>query len=110
MLSRSQIMINLRDKDRQRINEITQKCFKCPIEIWAYGSRVNGNSHEASDLDIVIHSEGKTLQLRNEFNLFQKEIENSNIPIIVQSFLWSSLPENMQGVILKNYEILFKRT
>ena len=29
----------------------------CPeAEIWAYGSRLNGNAHEGSDLDLIIKS------------------------------------------------------
>ena len=26
------------------------------VEVWAYGSRVNGTAHEASDLDLVLRS------------------------------------------------------
>ncbi|MCY3777616.1 MAG: nucleotidyltransferase domain-containing protein, partial [Candidatus Aminicenantes bacterium] len=26
------------------------------VEVWAYGSRVNGQSHEGSDLDLVLRS------------------------------------------------------
>lgn len=103
-------MINLRNTDKDRLLEISRKCFRSPIDIWAYGSRVNGNSHEASDLDIVIYTEEKAPQLHNEFSLFQEEIENSNIPIIVQSFLWSSLPKNMQNVILENHEVIFSNS
>ena len=25
------------------------------VEVWAYGSRVNGQSHDGSDLDLVLH-------------------------------------------------------
>ena len=28
------------------------------VEVWAYGSRVSGRSHDASDLDLVLRSPG----------------------------------------------------
>ena len=41
----------LRVKDREAISQIARESFSTPIEIWAYGSRVNGHAHQASDLD-----------------------------------------------------------
>ena len=31
-------------------------------EVWAYGSRVNGRSHDASDLDIVLRARPNTTE------------------------------------------------
>ena len=28
------------------------------VEVWAYGSRVSGRSHDASDLDLVLRAPG----------------------------------------------------
>ena len=28
------------------------------VEVWAYGSRVNGRSHDGSDLDLVLRGPG----------------------------------------------------
>ena len=42
----------LRDKDRQALLQIFSST-KTPMEIWAYGSRVNGTVHSGSDLDLV---------------------------------------------------------
>jgi len=41
----------LRAKDRRQICAIAARIFQEPVEIWAYGSRVDGTAHDASDLD-----------------------------------------------------------
>lgn len=45
----------LRDKDRRTLCEIFETS-PLPIEVWAYGSRVNGTAHDASDLDLVVRT------------------------------------------------------
>jgi predicted nucleotidyltransferase len=45
----------LRNKDRERLIAIFETS-PVPIEVWAYGSRVNGSAHEGSDLDLVIRT------------------------------------------------------
>jgi len=77
----------------------------CPkAEIWAYGSRLNGNAHEGSDLDLVIKSFNE-----EEKYLFElKEILNeSNIPFIVDIHEYNYLPDSFKEEILKKYLIIF---
>ena len=46
-------MMNLKEKHLQILLEIFEGY--CPkAEIWAYGSRVYGDSHSGSDLDLVV--------------------------------------------------------
>ena len=53
-------------------------------EVWAYGSRVTGKSHEGSDLDLVLRS--PTMEPLDEGCLDLIEaLEQSSIPILVQS-------------------------
>jgi len=101
------MMINLRDKDRQSLCQIADKCFKTTIEIWAYGSRVNGDSHDASDLDIVIVTQDETKLSIDELFNFQQQIQESNIPILVQVMDWNKIPESFHGNILKKYEVIY---
>ena len=77
----------------------------CPdAEIWAYGSRINGEAHEASDLDLVVKS-------FNDVNksLFElKELINdSDIPIIVEILDFNNVPASFQKEILKDYVVIF---
>jgi predicted nucleotidyltransferase len=100
-------MTNLRKKDRENICRIAENCFKDPIEIWTYGSRVTDDSHDASDLDLVIRtSDLKPLDWR-ELMDFQEQIRESNIPIVVQAFDWAKLPDSFHTNILKKYELLY---
>ena len=52
-------------------------------EVWAYGSRVTGESHDGCDLDLVVR--GPELKpLGDAFFQLLEAIEKSNIPILVQ--------------------------
>lgn len=72
-------------------------------EVWAYGSRVNGMSHDASDLDLVLRSPDltpiPTLQLTDLAEAFQL----SNIPILVEARDWARLPESFHQEIERDY-------
>ena len=75
------------------------------VEVWAYGSRVNGRRHEGSDLDLVLRS--PTLEPLGEgfFDLLEA-IEKSNIPILVQAYDWARLPESFHREIERDYVVL----
>ncbi|WP_353572995.1 nucleotidyltransferase domain-containing protein [Candidatus Albibeggiatoa sp. nov. BB20] len=99
----------LREKDRLAIIALAEASFSSSLEIWAYGSRVNGDAHESSDLDLVIR--GVNLQAidTEEFSHFVEALRESNIPILVQVFDWFMLPETFHRNILKKHEILFSK-
>lgn len=101
-------MIHLRSKDNKAICKIAEESFSTPIEILAYGSRVNGDSHDASDLDIVIRKSINTEIIWDEFIEFKERLDDSTIPILIQSFIWKMLPETFHKNILQKYEVLFK--
>jgi len=64
-------MLNLRQKDHKSLCDIAKECFKTPIEIWAYGSRVNGDSHDASDLDLVVCTDDSEILAYEELLTFK---------------------------------------
>jgi predicted nucleotidyltransferase len=100
-------MLDIREKDHKTLCNIAKECFKTPIEIWAYGSRVNGDNHDASDLDLVIRTADLApLDFRELFD-FQEQLQESNIPILVQVMDWNKIPESFHSNILKNYEVLY---
>ncbi|MCD8077220.1 MAG: nucleotidyltransferase domain-containing protein [Lachnospiraceae bacterium] len=77
----------------------------CPkAEIWAYGSRVKGESHPASDLDLVVKSfsdKDKSLtQLRALLN-------DSDIPFLIDIQEYDRLPASFQQEIERNYVRIF---
>ena len=73
----------------------------CPdADIWAYGSRVHGDAHSGSDLDLVVKDfHSKTANL---FKL-KELLSESNIPFIVDIHEFDKLPKSFQDEILKNY-------
>ena len=78
------------------------------IEVWAYGSRVSGRSHEASDLDLVLR--GPTLEpLGDGFFDLLEAIQQSSIPILVQAHDWARLPESFHREIERDYVVLMER-
>ena len=97
----------LRDKDRELIVSLAKETLKHPSSLWAYGSRVTGEAHDTSDLDLVIVSkDGQKIDI-DEFIDFKEALQNSNIPILTQVFDWHRLPESFHKNILVNYEEIF---
>ena len=75
------------------------------VEVWAYGSRVNGESHEGSDLDLALR--GSALEpLDGGFYDLLEAIEKSNIPILVQAHDWAMLPESFHREIERDYVVV----
>lgn len=76
-------------------------------EVWAYGSRINGENHEGSDLDLVLRS--PTLEpLGTAFTDLVEAFRESNIPILVQASDWAMLPESFHREIARSYVVLQK--
>ena len=98
----------IREKDKEAIIEIAQSIFQTPLEILAYGSRVNGKAHSTSDLDLVVRTYHQKELDSNELLHFKKTLRESNIPIIVQVLDWGRIPESFHENIMKNYEVLTK--
>ena len=77
------------------------------VEVWAYGSRVNGRSHDGSDLDLVLR--GPALEpLDGGFYDLLEAIKKSNIPILVQAYDWAMLPESFHREIERDYVVVQK--
>ena len=73
------------------------------IEVWAYGSRVNGKAHSASDLDMVIFSGPEQAMVIAEL---REALEDSNLPFRVDLFVWDQVPENFRKVIRERYVVV----
>lgn len=63
------------------------------FEVWAYGSRVTGQCHEASDLDLVLIHPAKPEESRCDslFELKEALLESS-LPIGVDVMDWARVP------------------
>lgn len=96
----------LREKDRQTLLQIFSS-VTLPVEVWAFGSRVDGNAHSGSDLDLVVFTRDKKKFPAEVLMKFREKITESNIPILVDLFDWDRLPENFHINIEAKYEVLF---
>ena len=78
------------------------------VEVWAYGSRVTGESHEGSDLDLVLR--GPALApLGTEYLDLIDALQDSNIPILVEARDWARLPESFHREIQRRYVVVQQR-
>jgi predicted nucleotidyltransferase len=75
-------------------------------DVWAYGSRVNGDHYDASDLDLVVHFPSN--QPRDPFKLasLREAFSESNLPIIVQLVDWDRIPQAFKNEILVRYAVV----
>jgi uncharacterized protein len=96
----------LRDKDKKLLLEIFS-ALDYPVEVWAYGSRVDGTAHEGSDLDLVIITHDKAKLPIDIFLEIKEKISESNIPILVELFDWARLPKSFHKNIEACHEVLF---
>ena len=76
------------------------------IEVWAYGSRVDGSNHDASDLDLVLRTPDLTPVSVNVISRLREAFDESNLPIIVDIHDWARLPEAYHKEIKRSYYVL----
>lgn len=96
----------IRNKDMETLHSIFSS-FNLPFEVWAYGSRVSGEAHEGSDLDIVVRGTNLQQMPIDIFMQLKEKIKYSNIPIVVDLFEWTRLPESFHKNIEANHEVIF---
>lgn len=75
-------------------------------EVWAYGSRVNGNGHDASDLDLVVRQPNDLKQETPELGETQEAMSESNLPIRVEIIDWARLPSSFHREIEQAYVVV----
>ena len=76
------------------------------VEVWAYGSRVNGRSHDGSDLDLVLLGPGLKEIPTGQLGDFEEAVRESTIPFLVEARDWARLPERFHREIERNYVVL----
>ncbi|MEQ1601059.1 MAG: nucleotidyltransferase domain-containing protein [Methylophilaceae bacterium] len=79
-------------------------------EVWAYGSRVNGDFYDASDLDLVVRQPDDLHQRQTNLGAVKEAFTESNLPIMVQLVDWASIPQAFHAEILAKYVVLQHET
>ena len=76
------------------------------VAVWAYGSRVNGRSHEGSDLDLVLRGPGLEKIALERLMDFEEAVRDSDIPFLVEARDWARLPERFRREIEREYVVV----
>ncbi len=76
------------------------------VEVWAYGSRVNGRSHDGSDLDLVLRGPGLEPIPADQLADFEDAVRESATPFLVEALDWARLPERFHREIEREYVVL----
>lgn len=97
----SKILIEQKYVDE--IQSIIKKLYPRAI-IWAYGSRIKGDAHEGSDLDLVVKDFGTEKGYLFEI---EEALKESNIPFLIDIFQLDNLPQNFQKEIEKDYITIY---
>jgi len=96
----------LREKDRLALLDILSS-LGYPIEVWAYGSRVNGSAHAGSDLDLAVRGKNSQSLPFAIYSKLLEKIQDSNIPILIDIKDFYALPKTFQKNIENGYEVLY---
>lgn len=78
------------------------------VEVWAYGSRVNGRSHDGSDLDLVLRGPGLQEIPVDDLADFEEAVRESTIPFLVEARDWARLPKRFHPEIERDYVVVVK--
>ena len=97
--------LHVEPRHRRQVEAILRK-YLPGVEVWAYGSRVNGQCHEASDLDLALRAPGLTPIPAAALRELRRAFSDSNIPILVEARDWARLPEGFRREIARGYVAL----
>ena len=76
------------------------------MEVWAYGSRVNGRSHAGSDLDLVLQTTKSRPISKAKMRAVENAFKDSHLPFLVDVHDWSDLPDRFRAEIERSHIIL----
>ena len=76
------------------------------VQIWVYGSRVTGRSHDGSDLDLVLRGPDLQEIPIGQLADFEEAIRESTIPFLVEARDWTRLPQRFHREIERDYVVL----
>ena len=100
--------LHLSPRHRKEIVALLHKHLP-DVEVWAYGSRVNGRSHDGSDLDLVLRGPKLAEIDISRLADFTEALQDSTIPFLVEARDWARLPESFHREIEREHVVLVER-
>ena len=101
-----EVFRNAIGKSYELTQETAFKLLKKALEVWAYGSRVNGDYYDASDLDLVLRQPDDLHCRQKNLDDIIEAFSESNLPILVQVLDWAAIPDAFHEEILENYVVV----
>lgn len=98
-------MIKIRPQDLEKVLAILKR-YVPEAEVWAYGSRVDGSSHQTSDLDLVLRDRDDLSRPQPDLAALQAAFSESNLPILVDVNDWARVPEGFRREMEACHHIL----
>ena len=96
--------LHLRERHRRKLEEILREHLP-EAEVWAYGSRVSGESHGGSDLDLVLRGPDLEKIPLPKLMAVEEALRESTIPFLVEARDWARLPESFRREIERDYVV-----
>ncbi len=90
--------LHLHERHKQLLLGLLQEHLP-GVDACAYGSRVNGRSHDGSDLDIALRGPGLKEIPVGRLAGFAEAVRESSIPFLVEARDWARLPERFHREI-----------
>ena len=97
--------LHLQPKHRKVLEALLREHLP-DVEVWAYGSRVSGKSHDGSDLDLVLRGPGLKEIAIGQLGDFEEAVRESSIPFLVEARDWARLPERFYQEIERDHVVL----
>ena len=97
--------LRLQPKHREVLEALLRE-YLPDVDVWAYGSRVSGKSHDGSDLDLVLRGPGLSEIPIGQLGDFEEAVRESTIPFLVEARDWARLPERFHREIERNHVVL----
>ncbi|MCY4305450.1 MAG: nucleotidyltransferase domain-containing protein [Aestuariivita sp.] len=101
--------LHLSKRHHQQIKALVHELLPS-VEVWVYGSRVNGRSHDGSDLDLALRGQGLKQIPMEQLVAFNEAIQDSNIPFLVEASDWVRIPIRFQQEIERTQVTLVPAT
>ena len=99
--------LDLQPRHRKQIEAMLREQLP-GVEVWAYGSRVNGRGHGGSDLDLVLRGPDLQRLPSGKLSDLTEAFRESNIPFLIEALDWARLPESFHREIERDYVVLVR--
>ena len=101
------LMLDLPQKHLQQVQALLRE-YAPDAEVWAYGSRVTGGGHEASDLDLVLRNPDDLREESRALYDLKEAFTESDLPIRVDVMDWARIPESFHREIERAHVVVQK--